>query len=45
MPQWPKEATQVWGALNDMLIKLLTTEDRVLDLMAEAQQNAAAAIG
>jgi len=40
LPQWRIEPNKLWTAYNDMITKLLTTEDPILDLMAEAQETA-----
>ena len=44
MPQWPKAVDKVWAAFNDMMTKILSTEDPIPALQAEAQAAAEKAI-
>jgi len=44
MPQWPKAVDTVWAAFNDMMTKVLSTEDPISPLQAEAQAAAEKAI-
>jgi ABC-type glycerol-3-phosphate transport system substrate-binding protein len=44
MPQWPTEAHKVWTAFNDMMMNVLSTEDPISGLQAEAQAAAEKAI-
>ena len=44
MPQWPKATDRVWAAVNEMMMKLFTTEDPIPPLQAEAQAAAEKAI-
>lgn len=37
LPQWRKDPQKLWTAYNDLITKLLTTEEPVLDLMDQAQ--------
>jgi ABC-type glycerol-3-phosphate transport system substrate-binding protein len=40
LPQWRKEPQKLWGTYNELLIKVLSTNDPIKSLMAEAQQAA-----
>lgn len=44
LPQWRKDPQKLWGAYNEMITELLTTDKPVLDLMGEAQVKAEAAM-
>jgi len=44
LPQWRKDPQKLWGAYNEMITELLTTDKPVLDLMGEAQVKADAAM-
>jgi len=44
MPQWPKAVDKVWAAFNDMMTKVLSTEDPISALQGEAQAAAEKAI-
>jgi len=44
MPQWPKAVDKVWAAVNEMMTKVLSTEDPIPQLQAEAQAAAEKAI-
>lgn len=44
LPQWPKATDKVWTAFNEMMTKLLSTEDSIPALQSEAQANAEKAI-
>lgn len=40
LPQWRKEPQKLWQIYNDLLIKVLSTEEPIKDLMDAAQQAA-----
>jgi len=40
LPQWRKEPNKLWTVYNDLITKLLQTNEPVKNLMAEAQQQA-----
>jgi ABC-type glycerol-3-phosphate transport system substrate-binding protein len=40
LPQWRKDPQKLWAVYNDLITKLLTTEEPVLDLMDQAQSAA-----
>lgn len=44
LPQWRKDPQKIWTVYNDLITKLLTTEEPVLQLMDEAQDAAMAAM-
>jgi len=44
MPQWPKATDKIWTAFNEMMTKVLSTEDPIPALQAEAQAAAEKAI-
>jgi ABC-type glycerol-3-phosphate transport system substrate-binding protein len=40
LPQWRKDPQKIWTVYNDLITKLLTTEDDVASLMDQAQKQA-----
>jgi hypothetical protein len=38
LPQWRKDPQKIWAVYNDMMTKLLSTEEAVASLMDQAQQ-------
>ncbi|MCC6453940.1 MAG: extracellular solute-binding protein [Caldilineaceae bacterium] len=40
LPQWRKDPQKIWTAYNDLITKLLSTEDAVTSLMDQAQEQA-----
>ena len=42
LPQWRKDPQKLWSIYNDMLTRVLSTEDPIEDIMNEAQEQAEA---
>jgi hypothetical protein len=44
LPQWRQDPQKLWTVYNDLITRLLTTEDPVLQIMDEAQTAADAVV-